>query len=255
MRKRYLPKEKLLILAITYPEFSKKKQYYTVCVAGINQNGELRRIYPIPFHLLLRLKYFFKKFQWIEYELKEKGDTRKESYKIYYNTLKTLRPAISTEVFSQIQDRLTTLEELNELKKDFNISLGFVKPRIEDLDIFLSKERIFRKKTLDSQKTLFNESLGDIYVAPLVKFNFCCCSSSKCNGHNIICEDIYFWNIFKLFLGKEYRSPMIKQKIQNHMNEEVGNQNDILFMVGTHYLYKTWMIISIISKVMFDNFR
>jgi len=255
VRKRYLPKEKLLILAITYPEFSNRKQYFTICVAGINQNGELRRIYPIPFHLLLKIKYFFKKFQWIEYELKEKGDTRKESYKIYNNTLKTLRPAINNEVFGQIQNRLITLEELNELKNDFDISLGFVRPKIEDFDISLSKERIIKKKALDSQKTLFNGFLGDNYVAPLVKFNFCCCSSSKCNGHNMICEDIYFWNIFKLFLGKEYRSPMIKQKIQNHMNEEVGNQNDILFMVGTHYLYKTWMIISIISKVMFDNFR
>ncbi|KKM00395.1 hypothetical protein LCGC14_1804840 [marine sediment metagenome] len=247
--------EKLLIFAITYPEFSKPKQYFTVCVAGINQNEELRRIYPIPFHKLLKMKRFFKKFQWIEYELKEKGDARQESYKIYLNSIKNLRPATASEIFDQIQNRFKPLNELNELKNDLNISLGFVKPNIEDFEIFVNRERILKKKSLDSQQTLFNSTLGENYVAPLVKFNFSCFNTENCNGHNIICEDIYFWNVFNLFLKRKYNIPSIKQKIQNHLIEEVGPQKDMLFMVGTHYLYKTWIIISLISKPMFDNFR
>ncbi len=248
-------KEKLLVLAITYPEFSNPKQYFTVCAAGINQNEELRRIYPIPFHKLLKLKHFFKKFQWIEYELKEKGDARKESYKIYFNTIKNVRPAIDSEVFDQIQNRSKSLNKLNELKNELNISLGFVKPTIEEYEIFINRERILKKKRFESQKTLFNGTLGENYVAPLVKFNFCCSNTEDCNGHNIICEDIYFWNIFKLFLEREHHIPSMKQKIRNHLIEEVGPQKDMLFMVGTHYLYKTWIIISLISKPMFDNFR
>jgi len=57
-------KEKILITVKTYPTFSTKYQEL-VCTAGVNENGEWRRLYPIPFRQLYKDKKY-KKYQWIE---------------------------------------------------------------------------------------------------------------------------------------------------------------------------------------------
>lgn len=46
MKKR----EKLLVLAKTYPTISKTYEHL-VCIAGITEDGEWRRIYPVPWNL------------------------------------------------------------------------------------------------------------------------------------------------------------------------------------------------------------
>lgn len=46
-------KEDLLLLCMAYPEIS-KKYGASVCMAGATREGELRRIYPIPFEKFLR---------------------------------------------------------------------------------------------------------------------------------------------------------------------------------------------------------
>ena len=51
-----------------------------VCTAGINEKGEWRRIYPIPFRNLPELEKY-KKYQWVEMELEKTSDQRPESYK------------------------------------------------------------------------------------------------------------------------------------------------------------------------------
>ncbi|MDE1768833.1 MAG: hypothetical protein KGH67_04430 [Candidatus Micrarchaeota archaeon] len=43
-------KEKLLVLAKAAPEISSKYEHL-VCVAGITESGEWRRIYPIPWKI------------------------------------------------------------------------------------------------------------------------------------------------------------------------------------------------------------
>jgi hypothetical protein len=43
--------ERILILAKTYPSPS-AKHTETSCVAGINEAGEPRRLYPVPFRLI-----------------------------------------------------------------------------------------------------------------------------------------------------------------------------------------------------------
>ncbi len=48
-------KQEILILAKTYPTFS-QKYFELVCTAGINTQGEWRRIYPIPFRELPELQ-------------------------------------------------------------------------------------------------------------------------------------------------------------------------------------------------------
>lgn len=74
-------KEKILILVKTYPTFS-QKYFELVCTAGINEKGEWRRIYPIPFRDLPELEKY-KKYQWVEVNIeRDSFDSRPESFKL-----------------------------------------------------------------------------------------------------------------------------------------------------------------------------
>jgi hypothetical protein len=56
--------ERILILAKTYP--SPSAQYVeTSCVAGISENGGMRRLFPVPFRMVEDGQQF-KKWQWID---------------------------------------------------------------------------------------------------------------------------------------------------------------------------------------------
>lgn len=55
--------ERILILAKTYPSPS-AQHVETSCVAGINEQGAMRRLYPLPFRLIEEGQKL-KKWQWI----------------------------------------------------------------------------------------------------------------------------------------------------------------------------------------------
>ena len=99
-------KERLLVLAKAAPVVSSKYRYL-VCVAGITETGEWRRIFPVPWEVFLgsgNIK--FKKKQWIEYELRENKspDGRPESRKIKPETITPLHE----ESFRNIKKMLET---------------------------------------------------------------------------------------------------------------------------------------------------
>ena len=79
-------KERILILAKTYP--SPSAQYVeTSCVAGISQDGAMRRLFPVPFRMIEDGQQF-RKWQWIDVRVeKAPKDHRPESHKIYVDTI------------------------------------------------------------------------------------------------------------------------------------------------------------------------
>ncbi len=239
-------REKLLLLCTTYPDIG-RQNYYRLCMAGITSKGELRRIFPIPIQLYEYNIDLFNKCHWIEYNRKEKGDSRKESYKIDFHQIELIRFENLSKVINLLESRLTNLEILNNLKDQENVSLGFIKPNIKNVSMETSEERIVKKKRLSSQLTLFGGTLGDNYVPYFVRFHFFCQNSSDCSGHSIICEDITFWNFFKKEIEDKNTFDLIKKKFNERYLDSLL-ENDLIFMMGTHFLYKTWMIISIISR-------
>lgn len=79
-------KEKILILAKTYPSQS-SKYVETSCVAGINEDGVMRRLFPVPFRMISDAQQF-KKWQWVDVCIaKVTHDHRNESHKIYVGTI------------------------------------------------------------------------------------------------------------------------------------------------------------------------
>lgn len=245
-------KEKLLLLCKTYPDLG-RQYYYRICMAGITERGELRRIFPIPINFYKKNINLFKNFHWIEYQRKDKGDQRKESYKIDYRSMKSIKSESSGVVLNLIEERITSLEVLNDLKDKENRSIGFIKPNIKELLIETSAERKKKKKNLDSQLTLFGGTLGDNYIPYFVRFKFSCYNSSQCSGHSIICEDINFWNFFKEKSKENQSLEKIQRDFDKQYSELLLSDKNLIFMMGTHFLFKTWLIISIFSPQLIER--
>lgn len=89
-------REKVLITVKTYPTLSGKYQEL-VCTAGVNAQGEWRRIYPVQFRQL-QSEQRYRKYQWIGVELQHSTtDSRPETFKIVdSDSLEILGEPLST---------------------------------------------------------------------------------------------------------------------------------------------------------------
>ncbi|MDR0996639.1 MAG: hypothetical protein LBL69_03130, partial [Zoogloeaceae bacterium] len=114
-----LHRERILILAKTYPSPS-AKHVETSCVAGINAQGVLRRLYPVPFRMIEQNQQF-KKWQWIDAAIEHaSADHRPESHKIDIGTLK-LEEVLSTQQAWQARrqwlDKIPTFTSFAEMER------------------------------------------------------------------------------------------------------------------------------------------
>lgn len=127
--------KKVLILAKTYPSPS-KKYIETSCVAGIDDKGEMIRLFPVPFRRLDVAKRF-KKWEWINIRTyKAKRDKRKESYSVYLsNDSPRLLKVIDSKHWGERAELLSkvptydSFEELEEARREKGITLAILKPK------------------------------------------------------------------------------------------------------------------------------
>src|SRR5580704_3007582 len=88
--------EEILILTKTYPSPSTKYRE-TTCVAGLNRDGKLRRIFPVPYRFLSGDSKF-KRWEWIRAGVAHTDkDQRPESRKIDIDTIQLLGEPVGTE--------------------------------------------------------------------------------------------------------------------------------------------------------------
>jgi len=248
-------KEKILILTKTYPNLS-KKYIETVCVAGITDKGEWRRLYPIPFRKL-PFNQRFKKFDWIEINTikntKEKLK-RKESYKVDVDSLKVL-DNVGTGANRDWKERnkllmtLTSksLEELEKLKKSKKVSLGLIKP-VELINFTLTpldECRDWEKNLIEgTQKTL-----SGIYKSPLDKipwkFSYVFkCNDPNCSGHSIMCEDWELLESWRSWKNKYKTHQILWQKFKEKYFDWM-EKRDLHFIIGTESRYNKFLIIGL----------
>jgi hypothetical protein len=136
-------KTKVLITVMTYPHPSRGYQEL-VCTAGITENDEWVRLYPIDYRYRPRSQQF-RKYQWVEIDLLPRGDKndrRKESRKPILDSLQVLGEPLSTKngwrERREIIDRMPTytVKQLRALHETERTSLGIVRPtRVLDLKI------------------------------------------------------------------------------------------------------------------------
>lgn len=229
-------RERLLLLAMAYPEKS-EKYGHTVCLAGINDEGELRRAYPVPYHIW-RDNQFHKRM-YIDYEIRGKGDYRKESMKINYETISFLdEEARYDQIRNICQENVKTFEELWEDWKKDRTSLGIIKPNLTGFKMD-NKEIIHDPTTM-----LFPGYKAPEQLEHRIRYKFQC-NLDNCRGHFCSTVDTEAGQLYRN-LKKDNSIEETESKMRSKLFDWM-NTRDLYFMVGTIFQHPNhWTIISLL---------
>jgi len=244
-------KERLLVLAKASPEIS-SKYGHLVCVAGITDKGEWRRIYPIPWKIFWKgSEKNFKKKSWVEYELQSDrpSDYRPESRKIKFETIKPLGPANFGEIERVLKQKITTVEQLEE-KGPKTQSIGVVEPK-KILDFAHTTNSHYKELIIKSAQTdLFGKPAVKLDI-PRYKYRYIFKDDDSGRTHEMLCED---WEVGELYrkcedyrkLGKYRDETEVHQKVRQKMLSGITKNKHIYFIVGSHYRFPTYLIVGVI---------
>lgn len=237
-----------------------KKYGEIVCLAGITEEGEFIRLFPVPFELFRSNK--IPKYSWIEVECARVDDYmgRKESYKIHLDATNCGIKVVDNTLVSKKGSRApwterskyvlpllsSSLEELRRRFDEDRTSLGIVK--VEDLLDFHYRKPIneFETDIEEGRSTQIQKTLDGVERSLLDRiphnfyYKFKCCPD--CPQHDMNFED---WEVFESFRSwsKYYPDPeTLWTKLRQRYLEEF-RAKDLHFFVGTHSRWPIWMII------------
>lgn len=248
--------ERLLIITKTYPSPSNKYRE-TSCVAAINSEGQIRRLFPVPFRLMEGDQQF-KKWEWIEARIiKANGDQRPESYNIDIDSLKRLE-SIGTrngwaERLEWIEPHIIeNVETLENRRQNTGETLGFIKPTAFELEI---KPADSNEWTGDEKNKLIREGLFDTQGTkqriPLRKLPYDFYYRYKCSSP--VAEKIYRhkitdWEIGALFWNcHRNHGPNWEKSFTELLQTEFSQKKDIHFLMGTiHRFPDIWLIVGLV---------
>lgn len=254
--------ERILILAKTYPSPS-AKHVETSCVAGICEDGSMRRLYPVPFRMIKEGDQF-KKWQWIEARVeKASKDHRPESHKIYVDTI-SCGDVIDTRKEWAVRwgwlDKMPTFDSfdgINDARISDGLSLALLRPkRLLCLDIAQARNPdwtdVEREKLLQEQMQgkLFSETEERKQVKQLRKVPFDFYYRYVCDtpeGETEHKHKIVDWEAGALFWkcreshGSEWEKPF-----RAKLEDDLGNK-DLMFLMGNQHRFQDqWLIVSLI---------
>jgi len=244
-------KERLLVLAKATPEISRKYEHL-VCVAGITESGQWRRIYPIPWRVFWKnSEKNFKKKSWIEYELESEkpSDHRPESRKIKFETITPIGEASFKEIEKLLQERKTCIEVLEENSPKVQ-SLGTVEP-IEILDFKqVTNEHYQELITRKAQTDLSGKPAVKLEI-PKYKYSYVFKDDAEGRTHECLCED---WEVGELYRnceqrrkeGKYHDEREVYEKVRQKMLYDITKNKRVYFVIGSHYRFPTYMIVGVI---------
>lgn len=245
-------KTKVLITVMTYPHPSRGYQEL-VCTAGITENYDWVRLYPIDYRYRPR-KQQFRKYQWIEVDLLSHGagnDRRKESRKPKLESLRILGEPLTTknkwEERRKIIERMPvhTVKGLRLLHETNQTSLGIVRPsKVLDLKIEpADPEWKPEWQMLYEQLKLFGPVQKPLRKIPY-KFSYVFECEDSHKPHRAMIED---WELGVLWLNEVYRlgdDEQAAQSVRHKFFDEICNEEkDTLFFMGTVFPYNTWVVL------------
>ena len=225
-------RERLLVLAKACPEISQKYESL-VCVAGITDKGEWRRIYPIPWQVFWKSSGTnFKKKSWIEYELEsdKPSDHRPESRKVRFETIKPCGDASFSDIDALLRKNLTSIEEL-EASGPKARSLGVIEPK--EIFDFASTTNPHYQELLakGAQMDLFGQKAIKLDI-PAYKFRYIFKDDTDGRTHELLCED---WEVGELYrhcedyrkIGKYRDESEVMQKVSEKMLAQIARKKPI----------------------------
>jgi len=237
---------KVLITVKTYPSISTKYEE-TVCTAGMTENGEWIRIYPVPFRKLPYSQQY-PKYQWVQMDLvKNTSDFRPESYRprdIEAENLIVFGEKLDTKykwakrkeiVLKNVYTDLSLLIEEAKTKGN-HTSLAVFKPtRIKDF-IVEKTAREWNDKQIATlqQGNLFEEKNNFEVVRKLpYKFSYV---FEDCNGREstLMNEDwevgALYWNCLKRRNGDEKAAC---EDVRSRFWDDFAKKKDLHYFLGT----------------------
>lgn len=254
--------EKILVLAKTYPSPS-AKHAETSCVAGINEQGEMRRLFPVPFRLINENSQF-QKWEWISVRIeKSRQDHRVESHRLFVDTIKRQAKVDTKNEWAARREWLrkiptfASFAAMEEARQTQGMSLALLRPtRLIGLDIEAARNTEWTEE--ERQKLLQLQQQGDLFSTPeineeirmlrKVPFDFYYRYSGLHEGeeqehrHKIVDWEacMLFWNCQKLY-GDNW-----KEKFRAKLEVEF-QKKDLMLLMGTiHRFPDQWLIISLI---------
>jgi hypothetical protein len=268
--------KRVLILVKTYPNPSTKYREI-VCTAGVDEDGNFLRLYPIQFRSLHSRQYF-SKWQFIDVRLrKARGDHRRESYEVEQESITpgdTIGSGSSwPERWAFIEPLIApSLESVKSIDASERPSLTIIKP--QDYEFLISEHKNKEYTPKERRKligtlgfdTLFGDRLNQHFVLEKIPWKFqyrwTCCEECK-SPHTSFFED---WEI-----GESYRKwrldysddTTLREKLRYRYADEPRAKNNLYLVLGTHSRFRdTWLVIghfrpqafqrSTVSQLTFD---
>jgi hypothetical protein len=245
--------ERILILAKTYP--SPSAQYVeTSCVAGINQDGMMRRLYPVPFRMIEEGSQF-KKWQWIDVRVeKANKDHRPESHKLFVDTISCKNQIDTKNGWAtrwEWLDKIPSFDSFHDIEARQNedgLSLALLRPkRVIGLEITKArhqdwteeeKEKLMREQM---QGELFSEAEAKRQVKELRKVPFDFYYRYVCDSpegeyerkHKIVDWEAgaLYWNCRRSH-GDGWEQPF-RAKLENQLVNK-----DLMFLMGNQHRFQ-----------------
>jgi hypothetical protein len=241
---------KVLITVITYPLPSRSYDEL-VCTAGVLENGQWIRIYPVPLRFLKGLRKDGKiesfKYNWIEMDLvKRKDDFRPESHSPLDYTFTNINVIGKIDAKNNWQERkkfclvniyTNKAKLLSDSKNPTNVSLVTFKPsKIVSFEIE-EDEREWKNewKEIRKQGDLFESDKSPEILIPKLPYKF---SYKFLDDEGVpstlMIEDweigALYWNCLKASEGNE---KIALEKVRQKYESEFFNEKDIYLFLGT----------------------
>jgi hypothetical protein len=253
-------KLKVLITVKTYPIPSRKYDEL-VCTAGVTDQGEFVRLYPINFRDLPYSQQY-RKYQWIEVmaERHTGRDSRKESWRPDCDTLRTLGDPVPTRNGNWDERAKyvlplcsASMEELDEKREADNTSLGIFRPkRVLGLDIAKDSDKwkpgflaALKQNRLWETRKVSREPPRKVPWKFYYRF---VCGDARCNGnHRMMIED---WEAGALYWREVGRGKSPREAADSvrskFLDELCGDDRETYFYVGTILAHpRSWVVIGV----------
>lgn len=240
---------KILITVTTYPLPSRSYDEL-VCTAGILENGQWIRIYPVPLKFLKGLRKDGKietfKYNWIELDLKKRTDDfRPESYSPLDYSFSNVNVLGKVDTKNNWQQRKALCQTnvytnkaklLLDSKGPTNISLATFKPsKIVSFEIE-EDEREWKNvwKEIRKQGDLFESDKSPEILIPKLPYKFSYkFLDDEGISSTLMIED---WEIGALYwncLRAEGNETVALEKIREKYEEEFLKEKDLYLFLGT----------------------
>lgn len=233
--------EKVLVLVKATPNWSNSLGKYTVCTAGINENNEWRRLYPMEWKTIKAQE--IKVWDLIEVSTtKPDKDPRPDSRKIDNNSVKNLGCAIK----NREDKRKFLLEHTDAYIPDATKgkTLSIIKPLLFGFKVDKLDE-IEKQVTMDGHvfKTQPFGNLSLVYTFKCGDKGCAMCSRVK-KFHNMECFDFGANYLFSKYSDEE----VAKEKVRDRCYTLMKAKCDLWFAMGTHsqYPFLKWMIVGLL---------